>query len=162
MKATMTGSLVVLAALVSAGSVLAHHSLASFDKTKAVRVKGTVLRFHKINPHSFIYVEEKAADGQIRRWAAEGPGVLQLDRRNVADDFLKPGDEVEVCGYAHKENVIWQIATPTPNGDRRASSLSGRLLAAELLVMPGGQELNWEDYGTHLCFPPGYRDAHSK
>ncbi len=162
MKAKVTGSLVVLVALVSAGSVLAHHSLANFDQTKAIRVKGTVVRFHKINPHSIIYVEEKSADGQTRRWAAEGPGVLQLDRRGVADDFLKPGDVVEVCGYAHKENVIWQIATPTPNGDRRATSLSGRLLAVELLVMPDGRELEWEDYGSHHCFAPGYRDRHSK
>ena len=114
MTAKVTGSLVVLVALVSAGSVLAHHSLANFDTTKAIRVKGTVVRFHKINPHSFIYVEEKSADGQTRRWAGEGPGVLQLDRRGVAEDFLKPGDEVEVCGYAHKENVIWQIASATP------------------------------------------------
>ena len=160
MKAKMTGSLAVLVALVSAGSVLAHHSLANFDTTKAIRVKGTVVRFHKINPHSFIYVEEKSADGQARRWAAEGPGILQLDRRGVAEDFLKLGDVVEVCGYAHKENVIWQIAGPS--GDRRVTSLSGRLLAAELLVMPDGRELEWEDYGSHHCFAPGYRDRHSK
>jgi len=160
MKTKMTGSLAVLVALVSAGSVLAHHSLANFDTTKAIRVKGTVVRFHKINPHSFIYVEEKSADGQTRRWAAEGPGILQLDRRGVAEDFLKSGDVVEVCGYAHRENVIWQIAGP--NGDRRVTSLSGRLLAAELLVMPDGRELEWEDYGSHHCFAPGYRDRHSK
>ena len=52
MKAKIRGSLAVLVALVSAGSVLAHHSLANFDTTKAIRVKGTVVRFHKINPHS--------------------------------------------------------------------------------------------------------------
>ena len=160
MKTMLNGSLAVLVALVSAGSVLAHHSLANFDTTKAIRVKGTVVRFHKINPHSFIYVEEKSADGQTRRWAAEGPGILQLDRRGVAEDFLKPGVVVEVCGYAHKENVIWQIAST--NGDRRATSMSGRLLAAELLVMPDGRELSWEDYGSHHCFAPGYRDRHSK
>ena len=162
MKATMTGTVAVLVALVSAGSVLAHHSLANFDQTKAIRVKGTVARFHKINPHSFIYVEEKTADGQIRRWAAEGPGILALDRRGVAEDFLKPGDVVEVCGYAHKENVIWQIAAAPTTGDRRATSLSGRLLAVELLVMPDGRELSWEDYGAHHCFAPGHRDLHSK
>jgi len=160
MKATITGSLAVLAALVSAGSVLAHHSLANFDQTKAIRVKGTVVRFHKINPHSFVYVEEKTADGQTRRWAGEGPGVLHLDRNGIGEDFLKPGDEVEMCGYAHKENVIWQIVTP--NADRRTPNLSGRLLAVELLVMPDGRELSWEDYGKHHCFPPGYRDMHSK
>ena len=75
MRTMLTGSLAVVAALVSIGPVLAHHSLANFDQTKAIRVKGTVVRFHKINPHSFVYVEEKTADGQIRRWAGEGPVV---------------------------------------------------------------------------------------
>ena len=73
MKPLMTVWLVVLVVLMSAGAGLAHHSLANHDTTKAVRVKGTIVQFHPINPHSFIYLEEKALDGQIRRWAVEGP-----------------------------------------------------------------------------------------
>lgn len=158
MKAIIGGSLTVLVALVSAGSLLAHHSLANFDTTTPVRVRGTVVQIHKINPHSFIYLDETTADGRTRRWAAEGPAIRQFSRRGVADNFLKPGDEIEVCGYTHKENVIWQIAT----ADRGAQSVAGRLLSVELLVMPDGRELSWEDYGSHHCFAPGYRDSHSK
>ena len=114
MKTTMTGWLAVFVALVPAGSVLAHHSLASFDTTKAVRVKGTILRFHEINPHTFIYLEAQDADGSVRRWAVEGPSVVQLKRMGFATNVLKPGTVVEVCGYLPKEPVVWQIASAAP------------------------------------------------
>ena len=154
----MTGWLTGLLALVSAGTALAHHSLANHDTTKAVRVKGTIVQFHAINPHSFIYLEEKNAEGQmIRWWAVEGPGGTLLARRGL-DKIVKAGDVIEVCGYQPKEAMMWQIASP----DRGATSLAGRLITAELIMLPDGKVQEWEDYGFHLCFPPEYRDRHSK
>lgn len=149
--------LAVLGALLSTGSLLAHHSLANYDTTKAVRVKGAIVQFHQINPHSFIFLDEKGTDGQTRRWAIEGPSVLQLKRTGFANDVLKAGDVVEVCGYAPREPVIWQIASP----DTSIASLSGRLINAELLVMPDGKQQSWGDYGVHKCFAPGYTDQHT-
>jgi len=158
MKTMMPGWFAVLMVLVSAGSVLAHHSLASFDTTTAVRVKGTILRFHEINPHTVIYLEVKDADGAVRRWAVEGPSIVQLKRRGFDSDVLKPGTVIEVCGYLPKEPVVWQIASADPG----ATSLSGRLLNGELMVMPDGREQAWGDYGAHKCFAPGHTDQHSK
>jgi hypothetical protein len=157
MKEMTTGWLAVLVALVSASSLLAHHSLASYDTTKAVRVKGTIVEFHRINPHSIIFLDQQGADGQTHRWAIEGPSVLQLNRSGFAKDVLKPGDAVEVCGYVPKEAVIWQIAS----ADTNSSSPSGRLINAEVLVMPDGKQQSWGDYGVHKCFAPGYTDQHS-
>jgi hypothetical protein len=153
----VTGWFAVILALVPVGSVLAHHSLASFDTTKAVRVKGTIVRVHEINPHSFIFLEQRDADGAVRRWAVEGPSIVQLKRRGFATDVLKPGAVVEVCGYLPKEPVVWQIASTDPG----AASLAGRLLNAELMVMPDGREHSWGDYGVHKCFAPGHSDQHS-
>jgi len=150
--------LATLIAFVSTGSVRAHHSLANFDTTKAVRVKGTVVAFHRINPHSFIFVEEKIADGTTRRWAVEGPSGLQLNRKNFPKDGLKAGDVVEVCGYVPKEPITWQLANPEPGG----ISLAGRLINAETMVMPDSHEQSWGDYGAHKCFAPDYNDQHSK
>ena len=158
MKKMMTGSLAVLVALVSASSLLAHHSLTNYDTTKAVRVKGTIVQFQQINPHSFIFLDQKGTDGQTHRWAVEGPSILQLNRSGFAKDVLKPGDVVEVCGYVPKEAIIWQIAS----ADANAISTAGRLINAEVLVMPDGRQQNWGDYGVHKCFAPGYSDQHSK
>ena len=151
-----TGWLTVLMALVLASSLLAHHSLTNYDTTKAVRVKGTIVQINQINPHSFIYLEEKGADGQTRRWAVEGPSVIQLNRTGLLKS-LKPGDVVEVCGYLPKEAIMWQIANA-----ETATSLAGRLINGELLVMPDGKQQSWGDYGVHKCFEPGYADQHSK
>ena len=138
------------------GSLTAHHSLSNHDTTTPVRVKGTVVRVHLINPHSFILLDQTDADGARQRWAVEGPAVFQMGRRGMASDILKPGDEIEVCGYLPKERTIWQIAAGA-----EAVSLAGRLITAELLVMPDGREQSWGDYGFHRCFPPGHRDQHS-
>ena len=149
--------LAILVAFVSTGSVRAHHSIANFDTTKAVRVKGTVVAFHRINPHSFIFLEEKTADGTIRRWAVEGPSSVQLNRKSFPKDGLKAGDVVEVCGYVPKEPITWQLANPEPGG----ISLAGRLINAETMVMPDLHEQSWGDYGAHKCFGPEYKDQHS-
>jgi hypothetical protein len=158
MRKVPTASLAVFVALVSAGSLLSHHALTNFDTTKPVRVKGTVFQFHLINPHSFIFIDEKVSNEYPRRWAIEGPSVVQLSRRGVAKDFLKAGDVIEVCGYVPKEPITWQLANPDPN----AASPAGRLINAELLVMPDGKEQSWGDYGFHKCFPPGYTDQHTQ
>ena len=150
--------LAVLVAFVSTGSVRAHHSIARFDTTQAVRVKGTIVEFHRINPHSFIILEQRSADGTIRRWAVEGPSALQLNRKNFPQDGLKAGDVVEVCGYVPKEKTVWQIAKTDPG----AISLSGDLINAETMVMPDLHEESWGDYGVHKCYAPEYRDQHSK
>ncbi len=139
-------------------SLMAHHALTNYDTTQAVRVKGTVLQFHHMNPHTIIYLESKDADGQVRRWAVEGPATLQLTRRGVGNDVLKPGDAIEVCGYLPKEPIVWQVANP----DKSGPSLSGRLFNAEMIVMPNGKQLNWGDYGIHRCFGPGYSDQHTQ
>ena len=63
---------------------VADHSLAKWDDTtQAVRVKGTVVEFHRINPHSVILLEQKTTDGLIRRWGLlQGPSGLQLNRKD--------------------------------------------------------------------------------
>jgi hypothetical protein len=150
--------LAIFTVCVSAGSVRAHHSLANYDTTKPVRVKGTVVAFQRINPHSFVFLEQQPADGPIRRWAVEGPSGIQLDRKGFPKDGLKPGDLVEVCGYAPKEPIVWQITS----ADAGVVSQSGRLLNGETMVMPDGHEQSWGDYGVHKCFAPEYKDRHSK
>jgi len=153
----MAGGVAAVVTVLSAGSLMAHHSILNHDPTP-VRVKGTVVQIHRINPHSFVFLEQTSADGSRQRWAVEGPSSLQLARKNIAADFLKPGDVIEVCGYTLKEKTMWQIASADPN----AVSLAGRLITAELLVMPDGRIESWGDYGLHHCFPPGYKDQHSK
>jgi hypothetical protein len=154
--------------LVSAASLMAHHSLsqAQFDTTTGVTVKGTIVLFERVNPHSFIFVDQKGADGQMHRWAIEGPGIFQLTRMGFGTDVLKVGDVIEFCGYVKKEGLASQRTASTPEPislslkDKTRQSVSGRILTAEVLVMPDGRRQPWSDYGHHKCFAPDYRDIH--
>jgi hypothetical protein len=157
MKPFKTAAIALLLSLIPAVSLVAHHSLANHDTSTAVRVKGKVVQIHLINPHSIVYVEEKRDDGSVRRWAVEGPSVTQIKRQGL-ENLFKPGDILDVCGYVPKEAVMWQIQSP----DSTVASLAGRLITAEVLVLPDGRQQSWGDYGIHKCFGPEFHDQHSK
>ena len=169
MKKMMAGSIAafaLLAAFFPAGSLVAHHSLAQFDTTTAVTVKGTIVLVQRVNPHSFIFVDQKGKDGKRERWAIEGPGILQLSRMGIATDALKVGDVLEACGFVPKEGVESQrsmVMAPASENVKQTApkNMSGRLLTAEMLVMPDGKTQRWSDYGQHLCLGPDYRDMHT-
>jgi hypothetical protein len=136
---------VTVALLAAAGSITAHHSLIQFDTSAPVRVKGTIVLFERISPHSRIVLEEKTENGQVQRWVVDGPAPNQLDRRGIGPDALKPGGAVEVCGFTLKPEVASGKANP-----------QGRFMNGTLLVTPDGKRRLWSDYG-HLkqCLDPG-------
>jgi len=154
---------VAFAALASAGSLLAHHSLAQYDTTTAVRVKGTVALFQRVNPHSIIFIDQKGPNGETQRWAVEGPPVPQLERRGFTREALKVGDVIEACGYVTKDHRDRTVDTEPISLSLKATtpkSVSGRLMDGELLTMPDGKQQVWSDYGFHKCMAPDYQDIH--
>lgn len=86
---------------------LAHHSVqAVFDIHKTVTVAGTVAKVEWINPHSYLTVNVKGADGQMQKWAFELGGQAALRRAGMsrADrGGLKAGDEVTVSALPARD-----------------------------------------------------------
>ena len=79
--------------------VLAHHSFAAtYFEDKVITIEGDLVQFQFRNPHSFVDVAVKEANGQITRWAVEWGGGGQLSREGVSRDTLKPGDHVIITG----------------------------------------------------------------
>jgi len=58
-----------LACLLTAPT-FAHHSAVMFDDQKEVTVSGTVKEFQYTNPHSWLLVDVKNADGTVTTWAS--------------------------------------------------------------------------------------------
>jgi hypothetical protein len=91
---------VLLCGLALAGPVLAHHSIQSqFDIHKTVSISGTVAKVEWINPHSYLTVNVKGADGTVLKWAFEmgAAGTLRRSGLSRADrGGLKAGDEVTI------------------------------------------------------------------
>jgi len=95
-------------ALALAGPVSAHHSVQSqFDVHKTVSISGTVSKIEFINPHSYLTVNVKGADGKVQKWAFEMGGVGSLRKAGMsrADrGGLKPGDEVTVTALPARDD----------------------------------------------------------
>ena len=92
-------------ALTSGGSLRAHHSNISIDASTPVWVKGTVVRYEIVNPHTMIELEEATSDGQVKRWTVQGPiprRIENIERMDIDKSFLSEGDVVEVCGFTPK------------------------------------------------------------
>ena len=154
----LRSALLVLVSCLFSASSLAHHSLAAFDVSTPLWMKGTVVRFERVNPHSLIFMDEKMPDGQVRRWAVDGPSVVQLERKGLDQDFLKAGDVIEVCGFALKDGVASQRTFPKTDDSSAAPSepsLTGEVMQGTVLVMPDGKKRVWSDYGQlQKCVSP--------
>ena len=74
----------------------AHHSHGNYDLTKWVPFEGTVKEVHWINPHSWVYVEVKNANGKASMWALEAADPNTLQRNGIKREDLKPGDAIRV------------------------------------------------------------------
>jgi len=95
-----------LAMSVAAIPALGHHSFsAEFDSTKPVTLEGTVVKMDFVNPHSWLYLDVKGADGQIQHWSVEGgaPGVLL--RNGWTRNTLPEGTKIVVHGFMSKDGA---------------------------------------------------------
>ena len=72
----------------------AHHSFAMFDNKTFVTKTGTIVRWAFNNPHTWLYLNIKNADGSETLWSFEGAGVTGLIQRGVTGNTIKPGDTV--------------------------------------------------------------------
>src|SRR5580698_11526538 len=99
------GVAAVIFLFLSPSPMRAHHAFAAeFDANKPVHFPdATVTKVMLINPHSWIYVDVKGADGTVENWAIEAGSPNVLMRRGVTKTTLRPGDKIVVDGYQAKD-----------------------------------------------------------
>lgn len=101
--------IVVVAVAAWAGSTAAraHHSFAAeFDAKRPVKLRGTVTKMEWINPHSWIHIDVKTADGKVEKWMVEGGAPNALLRRGWNKNSLLPGTEILVEGFQAKDGAM--------------------------------------------------------
>ena len=103
--------------------VRAHHAFAAeFDEKKPIKfLDAMVTKVELINPHSWIHVDVKQADGTVENWAIEAGSPNILLRRGITKTTLKRGDKIVIDGYQSKD------------GSHRANGRD--------LTLPSGQHL---------------------
>ncbi len=130
------------ASILLIGSVVsAHHSFAAeFDANKPIQLRGTVAKVEWINPHTWIHIDVKDADGKVERWMVEGGTPNTLLRRGLTRASLPEGTEILVDGYRAK------------NGSNRANGRD--------VTFPDGRKLFMGSSGTGA--PRDGRDTSEK
>ena len=124
-------SLAVGALLVAAAApqARAHHSFAAeFDANQPVELHGTITKMEWINPHSWLHINVKNADGSTSEWMIEGATPNTLLRRGFTREAVKAGTEITIIGFRAK------------NGANRANGRD--------LILPDGSRLFMSSSGT--------------
>ena len=118
----------VVSLLLAAAPVAAHHAFAAeFDVNQPVKVKGTLTKVEWVNPHAWIYVDVKGADGKVVNWHFELGPPNALFRLGWKKDSIPTGIEVEITGYRAKsaEAVANGRSITLPDGRELFSGGSG-------------------------------------
>ena len=90
--------------LIAAVPATAHHSFAAeFDSAQPITLTGTVTKMEWINPHAWIHLAVKKADGTIENWEVETGNPSALIRRGFTKNSLPAGTEIVVQGYRAKD-----------------------------------------------------------
>lgn len=94
MKLSSSLSIALAATVVFVGTARAHHSFSMFDRETELVKTGTVVRWAFNNPHSWLYLNVKNADGTETLWSFEGSAVPSLIQRGITGATFVPGDTV--------------------------------------------------------------------
>ena len=88
----VTAFAVVVAAV---APLRAHHAFsAEFDVKQPITLKGTLVKWEMINPHSWFHIEVKNPSGEVVEWMIEGGSPNSLIRQGVTKLSLQIGAEV--------------------------------------------------------------------
>jgi hypothetical protein len=93
-----------MALVAAAVPAWAHHAFASeFDAKKPVKFQGTVTKMEWINPHAWMHVAVKKADGTVENWMIEAGSPNSLFRRGINKNTVRVGMQVVVDGYQARD-----------------------------------------------------------
>jgi hypothetical protein len=147
--------LVAAALMTVSDMAAAHHSQSMFVETP-VWVTGTIVKYRPADPHVMIELAEPQPGSMARKWIIEGPRMGRLawileNNGNIrADQILKVGDRISVCGFPLKKD--WDPARLYADWPPE----QGRFVHGELFVMPDGRMQSWGPYGViDNCVRPG-------
>ena len=122
MRHRMRIIMVAVGLLVPATSVLfAHHSVESaFDATKRIKVTGVISKVEWLNPHIYVYVDAKDANGAVTTWMLETIPTAAMRRAGVTKELLMGhGETVVVDAYPARDgtkNFAFILKATYPDG----------------------------------------------
>lgn len=116
------------ATLLAAGSppaALAHHSYSMFDRSRTITITGSVRTWEMVNPHSYLWVVVKPAEGADQIWGLEGGGIAALTRAGITKSAVKPGEKISVELHPLRDGRTGGMLVKVMLADGRAISMGG-------------------------------------
>lgn len=93
-----------IAGLLAALPLVAHHSFqAHYDDTQTVTLMGTVTKVVWKNPHVYVSLDVKDAEGAVQNWQLEMASPNALLSQGWKVDSIKQGDQITVTGFRAKD-----------------------------------------------------------
>lgn len=86
----------ILVCMLFAAVAAAHHSPVMFDQQKKIELTGTVRLFQWSNPHCYIQLLAKDAQGREAEWNLEMAAPMYLKNKGWKPSSLKAGEAVTV------------------------------------------------------------------
>lgn len=117
----MTRMLTLAMVLAVGAAASAHHSAAMFEEKRTITVEGVVSKFEYTNPHSWLWVDVKGADGKTVTWGFEAEGPSTLQRAGIRPSEFPNGTALTITGRPMKDGrpaAIWVNAVRTRDGKK--------------------------------------------
>src|SRR5215470_15446300 len=93
-----------LLGLAFGSSAFAHHSAAAYDTQKDVKITGTVTEYKFRNPHVYMTLQVKNADGSTTLTEVEAGAASVLGPLGFTKDSVAVGDVVTIAGNPSRNN----------------------------------------------------------
>jgi hypothetical protein len=107
MRMRLAVAMVAAGLLTGVAQLHAHHAFAAeFDVNRPLTLKGTLVKWEMVNPHSWFHLDIKDKDGKISTWMVEGGSPNQLIRMGVTKNTVSIGTELTIEGYRAKDGGL--------------------------------------------------------
>jgi len=129
---------VVIAVLLAAVPIWAHHGSTGFDQKKPVHFTGKVSGLDWSNPHIVIHLEVAGADGKLATWLVNArPPNVEI-RQGFSKSSFAVGTEITVDGYQALD------------GSNHVNGTNIVLADGQKIVIPDC----FKDDGAFFCYKP--------
>jgi hypothetical protein len=144
----------IVLAIVMALPMLAQNGhAANYDTTRKVKLQGPVTRIDWTNPHAYIFINVRDANGTVTNWAVEIGNPLDLEHDAWKRNYVHIGDVLAVDGNPARDPSRRVLATSVTS--RRTKIFMPSI--GKIPLSNRGPTPRWPDGHVRLGPPPGQK-----
>jgi hypothetical protein len=140
----------------SGGPVIAQNGFsAAYDSSRPITLRGAVTEIDWVNPHAYLQIDVRDANGIVNSWAVEIGNPIDLEKDGWKRTAVRIGDMVNVEGLlarGEERRAYAKSVVLTRTGAKLFAAANGKHAAAASAPAP-----RWPDGQVRLGPPPGQK-----